>query len=172
MRRLKQLEDENSKLKRIVTEFASLTRRLPSAHIVFTGGNASVLSEPDEATFAIPILESFGIPRERVTIETRSRNTAENAQFAKELAQPQSGERWLLVTSAVHMPRAIGVFRKTGFVVEAYPVDWRTKDVGDLLVLSLSPLDGLRKADIAMREWIGIVVYWVTGQTSELFPGP
>ena len=63
---------------------------------------------------------------------TRSRNTVENALFSKEIAQPKPGERWLLVTSAYHLPRAIGVFRKAGFAVEAYPVDWRTRGSEDV----------------------------------------
>lgn len=156
-----------------VTEIASLARRYPAARIVFSGGSANVLFDGrDEATFATPLLESFGISRDRVSIETQSRNTAENAQFSKELVRPTSGQRWLLVTSAAHMPRAVGAFRKAGFPVEAYPVDWRTRDLADLLPESLSPLEGLRKTDVAVREWIGILVYWATGRTSELFPGP
>ena len=74
----------------------------------------------------LPLWESFGIARDRVTLETRSRNTAENAAFTKALVKPKPGERWLLVTSALHMPRAIGCFRRVGFPVEAYPVDWTT----------------------------------------------
>ena len=58
-------------------------------------------------------------------MERRSRNTQENAEFSKALVAPKEGERWLLVTSAFHMPRSVGLFRKAGFAVEPYPVDWR-----------------------------------------------
>ena len=58
-------------------------------------------------------------------MERRSRNTLENAEFSKALVAPKPGERWLLVTSAFHMPRSVGLFRKAGFAVEPYPVDWR-----------------------------------------------
>ena len=72
-------------------------------------------------------------PHERVTAEEQSRNTVENAVFSKLLAMPQAGERWRLVTSAFHMPRAMGTFRQAGFPVEAYPVDWRTRGTEDML---------------------------------------
>jgi len=52
------------------------------------------------------------------------RVTAENAVFTKHLIRPKSGEHWLLVTSAFHMPCAIGAFRQAGFPVDAYPVDY------------------------------------------------
>jgi uncharacterized SAM-binding protein YcdF (DUF218 family) len=68
------------------------------------------------------------------------------------------------------MPRAIGVFRKEGFSVEAYPVDWR---VGDDLSQPFDRVsDGLKRADTAMREWVGLIGYWLSGRSSELFPAP
>jgi uncharacterized SAM-binding protein YcdF (DUF218 family) len=113
----------------------------------------------------------LGVPEAQLSIERRSRNTAENAKFTKELVQPQPGQRWLLVTSAAHMPRAIGIFRKAGFPVEAYPVDWRTRGPDDLV-----PFDrlsrGLARFDTASHEWVGLIGYWLTGRTSELFPAP
>ena len=71
--------------------------------------------------------EALGIAHDRITAEEQSRNTIENAVFSRLLADPKPGERWLLVTSAFHMPRAIAAFRAAGFPVEAYPVDWRTR---------------------------------------------
>jgi len=105
---------------------AALARRYPNARIVFSGGNANLISnDAKEGDFAGEILESLGIPKSRLTIERLSRNTLENAVFSKALVAPKPGERWLLVTSAYHMPRSVGLFRKAGFPVEAYPVDWR-----------------------------------------------
>jgi uncharacterized SAM-binding protein YcdF (DUF218 family) len=96
----------------------------------------------------------------------------ENALFSKAIAQPKGGERWLLVTSAYHMPRAIGIFRKVGFAVEPYPVDWRTRGLVDAWRPFPTMGEGLRRTDIAVREWVGLAVYWLTGQSSELFPAP
>jgi uncharacterized SAM-binding protein YcdF (DUF218 family) len=154
-----------------MTVVADLARRYPKARIVFSGGSGNLLGGPAEADFVMPLFESFGIARERVTLERRSRNTAENARFSKELVQPGPGERWLLVTSAYHMPRAIGLFRRAGFAVEAYPVDWRT-GAGDDAAPFVALSAGLARTDAALREWVGLVAYKITGQSDEFWPGP
>jgi len=82
------------------------------------------------------VFESFGIAKDRLMMERRSLNTRENAEFTKAMVSPKSGERWLLVTSAHHMPRSVGIFRRVGFEVEPYPVDWRTGGRSDLLTFS------------------------------------
>ena len=156
-----------------VLAFAALARRYPKARLVYSGGSGRLINdEAREADQVVQLLERFGISGTRVEIERRSRNTAENAAFTMALVQPKPGERWLLITSAAHMPRAIGIFRKIGFPVEAYPVDWRTGGGGADLV----PFDrisrGLPRLDVATREWVGLFVYWLAGKTSELFPGP
>jgi len=156
-----------------MTAVVELARRYPKARILFSGGSGMLAyTEGTEAEFALMLFERLGIPRERVVAEDRSRNTVENARFSKALAQPKPGERWLLVTSAYHLPRAIGVFRHAGFPVEAYPVDWRTRGAADALRPFPTMGDGLRRTDTAMREWVGLLVYWVSGRSSELFPGP
>jgi uncharacterized SAM-binding protein YcdF (DUF218 family) len=155
-----------------VTVVAKLARDYPKARIVFSGGNAALFPQaPPEADFVLPLWESFGIARDRVMLETRSRNTAENAAFTKALIQPKPGERWLLVTSAQHMPRAIGCFRRVGFAVEAYPVDWHTRPHWRF-ALSRSIGGGLTRTDLAAHEWGGLVAYWLTGRTSALLPAP
>ena len=156
-----------------LTVVAELARRYPDARIIFSGGSGAVIfEERPEAEFALRLLESLGVAKGRVVAEDRSRNTVENARFSRELAQPKPGERWLLVTSAYHLPRAMGIFRKAGFPAEAYPVDWRTRGTGDALRPFPTMGEGLRRTDTAMREWIGLVAYWLGGQSSELFPGP
>jgi uncharacterized SAM-binding protein YcdF (DUF218 family) len=156
-----------------LTVAVELAQRYPAVRIVFSGGSGALIyDEGAEAPFALRMLEGLGISRARVLLEDRSRNTVENAIFSKALIQPKPGERWLLVTSAHHMPRAIGVFRKAGFPVEAYPVDWRTRGADDALRPFATVGDGLRRSDTAVREWVGLAVYWLTGRSSELFPAP
>jgi uncharacterized SAM-binding protein YcdF (DUF218 family) len=151
----------------------ALARRYPLARIIYSGGDASLLFHGDtEAHQAAALIESFGVAKSRLTLEQRSRNTAENAIYSKELAAPKQGERWLLVTSAYHMPRAIGAFRKAGFDVDAYPVDYRTVGAEDLLLPFVDAASGLRRTDIAAHEWVGLMVYWITGRSSEFFPRP
>jgi uncharacterized SAM-binding protein YcdF (DUF218 family) len=86
------------------------------------------------------------------------------------MVQPKPGERWLLVTSAYHMPRSVGAFRGAGFAVEAYPVDWRSGADDGSGFSSLSA--GLARTDTALREWVGLIGYWLTGQSADLWPGP
>jgi uncharacterized SAM-binding protein YcdF (DUF218 family) len=156
-----------------LTAVAALARQYPEVRIVFSGGSGALLfDEGKEAEFAAQLLESLGVPRARLLLEDRSRNTVENAFYSKEIAQPKAGERWLLVTSAYHMPRSIGVFRQVGFAVEAVPVDWRTRGPEDALRPFATVGDGLRRTDTAVREWVGLVIYWMTGQSAELFPAP
>jgi uncharacterized SAM-binding protein YcdF (DUF218 family) len=151
---------------------AKLARAYPNARIVYSGGDSSLSGNGvRDSDFVHPALDSLGVPRERVQLETRSRNTAENAVFTKLLVDPKPGERWLLVTSAQHMPRAIGCFRKAGFSVEAYPVGWLT--AGDLdLQWGRGMGLGLARLDAAAYEWIGLLAYRLSGRTAELFPSP
>jgi uncharacterized SAM-binding protein YcdF (DUF218 family) len=153
-----------------VTAIAKLARAYPNARIIYSGGDGTLLEQGGaEADVLYPLLDDFGIPRARVTLEDRSRNTAENAAFSFAIAKPKPGERWLLVTSAQHMPRAIGCFRRVGFPVEAYPVDWQTGRRFSLWPNSAFSL-GLSKLDDSAHEWIGLIVYWLSGHTSALLP--
>jgi uncharacterized SAM-binding protein YcdF (DUF218 family) len=152
---------------------AALARRYPNARIIFSGGSGNLISnDAKEADYAASIFESLGISRDRLTMERRSRNTQENAEFSKAIAAPKSGERWLLVTSAFHMPRSVGLFRKAGFAVEPYPVDWRVGGRVDLLTFSSRAIGGLERTETAVREWMGLVAYRATGKIDELLPGP
>jgi uncharacterized SAM-binding protein YcdF (DUF218 family) len=152
---------------------AELARRYPKARVVFTGGSANVVSsDAREADWAGPVLENIGIAKDRLIVERDSRNTYENALFTKQLVTPKPGERWLLVTSAYHMPRSMGIFRKAGFDVEAYPVDWRMSGRDGLFSFTNVGTDGLGRTEVAVREWIGLLAYRLRGRTGELLPGP
>ncbi|MEK0084064.1 YdcF family protein [Benzoatithermus flavus] len=151
-----------------------LARRLPDARLIFTGGTAwndRGADDPEAATIA-RFLADQGLPEGRVTLEDRARSTRENALFTLTLARPAPGQRWLLVTSARHMPRAMGVFRRAGWPgLEAWPVDYRT--TGSLRLLA-EPLasERLRELDEAVYEWYGLLYYRLLGYTDTLFPAP
>jgi uncharacterized SAM-binding protein YcdF (DUF218 family) len=146
-----------------LTVVPELARRYPNARILLSGSDAKL---------AARLLGNLGIAESRITLEDRSRNTIENAIFSQAVAQPKPGEHWLLVTSGYHLPRAVGVFRKVGFPVEGYPVDWRTGGTQDALRPFASMSDGLQRTDTAVHEWMGLLVYWLTGRSSELLPAP
>lgn len=156
-----------------LTEGLRLARRLGEVPVVFTGGVATLIFEGADATTPVAAyLASMGIEPRRIIVEGRSRNTHENATMTAALVDPRPGRPWVLVTSAAHMPRAMGVFRRAGFDVVAYPVDYRTRDAGDLLRPFGSVPAGLERLDMAVREWIGLVAYRASGRTEALFPAP
>lgn len=153
------------------TSLVELAVRYPDARVVFSGGpgwlNDAGLSE---ATVLRGFLRSQGIDEARVIFEDRARNTHENALLAKPLAAPQPGERWLLVTSASHMPRAVGCFRQVGWSVLPYPVDYRT--TGEWTLPLPDSAKRWRDFDDATRAWIGLVAYRMTDRIPALLPAP
>lgn len=156
-----------------VIAMLELAQRFSKARIVYSGGSGNLFENSvSEAPIASHLLERFGIAPDRIVLENDSRTTDENALFTRKLVLPKPGERWLLVTSAFHMPRSIGAFRKAGFEVEAYPVDWRTRGWID----AVTPFDklsaGVARTDVAMHEWTGLLAYWLTARSDAVFPAP
>ncbi|MGE0152953.1 MAG: YdcF family protein [Reyranellaceae bacterium] len=152
--------------------FVDLARRYPDARLIFAGGSGSLFSPaPSEASIARVALERMGLEIERARFEDRSRNTEENALFSKEMMKPKKGETWFLITSASHMPRAIGVFRAQDWDVTPYPVGYITS--GDPLDgFGFDFLGGLAALQTGVREWIGMIGYYAYGYTNEIFPAP
>jgi uncharacterized SAM-binding protein YcdF (DUF218 family) len=150
---------------------AELAYRYPKARLVYVGGNASLRSvNLSEADAAEGIFKNLGLREDRVQLERNSRNTDENVRFVMRLVNPKPCERWLLVTSASHIPRSIGLFRKAGFSVEPYPVDWGTSRWSDIYKFQTDLISGLVLTDRAAHEWLGLIAYRLTGKTDELFP--
>jgi uncharacterized SAM-binding protein YcdF (DUF218 family) len=155
------------------TEAVALARRLPQARLIFSGGSGRLLTaEPPEAEAAGRLFEALGVDKSRIALETESRDTFENARLTARLVNPKPDQRWLLVTSAWHMPRAMGCFRKAGFAVEAWPVDYRAPRRLDPTRTYTSIPEGLRRLDFIVREYVGLAAYYVTGRTTALLPGP
>jgi uncharacterized SAM-binding protein YcdF (DUF218 family) len=156
-----------------LTEAAALSRRYPAAKVVFTGAAITILANSGAAAEATALmLGDLGVGEGRLLLEREARSTWENAVYAKRVTQPAAGERWLLVTSAAHMPRAIAVFRKVDFAVEPWPVDYRTAGRQDMWRLFDAPSEGLKRFEAALREWIGLAAYRLSGRSDDLFPGP
>jgi uncharacterized SAM-binding protein YcdF (DUF218 family) len=155
-----------------ITITARLAAQLPEAVIIHTGGQGVIVSsQATEAEGAARLFRDFGISPDRVVLEDASRNTWQNAVRARELVGPEPGQTWLLVTSAYHMPRAMGVFRKAGWTgVHAYPVDYRTRGLEDRGLGFDGVSKGLRRFDLAFREWIGLAVYRITGRSTAFLP--
>ena len=156
-----------------ITAGATLARRFPKARLVYTSGsNALVPVIGGEAEDARRLWVALGIDPGRITIEDRSRNTDENARFVRDLLQPAPGQTWILVTSAFHMPRSMGLFRAAGFPVVPYPVDYRTTGTWRDALPNLQLSFGLARLDFVTREWIGLVAYRLSGRIADVFPAP
>ena len=155
-----------------MTEFVALARRYPDARLIFSGGVGSLrpgrLTEADAAKM---LFDSLGLQDRGVVYEGRSRNTWENAVESKALMQPKPGEVWLLVTSAAHMPRSVGIFRRVGWPVVAWPVDYQAGDQ-DARIFDMTLVTHLASLEKAMNEWIGLVAYRLMDRTTTLFPAP
>jgi uncharacterized SAM-binding protein YcdF (DUF218 family) len=154
-----------------LTELVYLARRYPNARLIFTGGSGALIDDSlREADAARQFFERMGLPDNRIVYERDSRNTLENAMFSQRLAgESASKGKWVLVTSAAHMPRAMGVFRKAGWNIQAFPVDFTT-DGERRFRLGFHPISGLIGLNTATREWIGLLAYRILGRTSVFVP--
>ena len=159
-----------------VTTVASLSRQFPRARILISSGANAGHSESapliSEAALVRNLLVDLGVTASRIEFEEHSRDTLQNAEQSLLIAKPQSNETWVLVTSASHMPRAIASFRAVGFPVIAYPVDYRTQGPVELRRAVRSLAEGLQAVDLAAHEWLGLVLYRLTGRTQEFLPSP
>jgi uncharacterized SAM-binding protein YcdF (DUF218 family) len=149
-----------------IAALVSLGRRYPEAQLVFSGGGNARISE---AAVARDFLSELGASDRSIIYEDRSRNTLENARLTHALVRPKPDELWIVVSQAAAMPRAMGVFRKAGWNVIAFPAGYLSHD-GSAGFLSFDLLDGLVVASVALHEWIGLIVYWAMGYTDEVFP--
>ena len=151
------------------TTFVLLARLYPDAKLVFAGGSPSIFpGAPREADTAKILLGDLGLDTSRIVFDRDSRDTWENVANSKRLVDPKPGETWLVVTSAFHMPRSVGIFRRQGWPVVPWPVAFKAGVEEPLSTPGLR----LQRLDTALHEWVGLVAYWLDGRTSALFPGP
>jgi uncharacterized SAM-binding protein YcdF (DUF218 family) len=154
-------------------EFIRLMRLYPEARGVISGGNPSLTRDsPGQASHARTLLENLGFDISRVTFETQARNTLENVVLSAELVSPLADERWIVVTSAYHMPRAMGVLRHHGWEALPWPVDFRTEGPDGRFFFTTTGGEALEMTDLAAKEWLGLAVYYFTGRSAAFFPGP
>jgi len=151
--------------------FAVLARRYPDAKLVYSGGTGSLISDAREADAAARLFRDLGLSTDRVIFERDSRTTWENATLAAAAAKPDPSETWLLVTSAYHMPRAMGAFRRAGWPVTGYPVGFLTRPA-DAAALRFEVGKNLGFSNRLVHEILGLVMYRVQGFTDTLWPGP
>lgn len=151
-----------------ITEFVRLARLHPQARLVFTGGSAEITGGggPPEADLIAPLLETLGLGGRGIVYERQSRNTYENVILSRDLVKPKAGERWILVTSAFHMPRSVAVFESAGWPVIPAPSDFRTDGKIIILPRRFDVLRAMEESGIAIKELIGFVAYSLSGKIS------
>lgn len=149
-----------------------LANQYPTAPVIFAGGSGSIQLQntQGEGSLAKQLLTILGIAPQRLIIESKSRNTYENFTLVKPLL-PKPYGRYFVVTSAFHMPRAMGIARKLDIDVIPYPVDYRSSH-SDYRSLDFDTADHLETLEPGWKEWIGLTVYYWTGKTSDWFPAP
>jgi uncharacterized SAM-binding protein YcdF (DUF218 family) len=156
-----------------VTATVTLARRFPEARVLATGGESGIIPKGiSEAAATRDLLVDLGVAPQRISVEPRARNTWENALFSRQVVEEKPGEVWLLVTSAMHTPRAIGCFRRAGWTVLPYPVDYRTVPWTVIFAPGRGYGDAVQVFDEAVHEWVGLVAYQLLGRTDTLFPAP
>jgi|TARA_B100001059_G_C17734969_1_gene528339 uncharacterized SAM-binding protein YcdF (DUF218 family) len=154
-----------------LTAFIYLANLYPDTQLVFTGGSGSLTEQAyKEADYTRFLFEQLDMGDRAIIYESESRNTAENALHSMKLLNPQAAEEWILITSAFHMPRAVGVFCQAGWPVTPYPVD-HYSDKGELLRVDYRFSDNLRTLETAIHEWVSLLAYRITRQTDRLLPG-
>ncbi len=145
-----------------MTEAVALMRRHPHLRLLFTGGNASISGEGvSEAERAKVLFDALGVDASRIAYESASRNTYENALLTASMPGVDKTQPWILLTSAFHLPRAMGVFEHAGWNVTAWPVDYRTTAHASWFEFSLHQGPGTWQ--LALHEWLGYAAYRLAG---------
>ncbi len=153
----------------------SFANKFPEKPVLFTGGDGNLTERGfSEAAVLEEWLNDSALLTSNMYFEKASRNTHENAVKSMEMVYrdwPALAQKpWVLITSAHHMPRAVGAFRQAGWNVVPYPVDRFTRDTLHLASLNVS--GGIKGLGRALREWVGLTAYYWTGRTDAWFPGP
>jgi len=155
-----------------LTTTLRLAQLYPDAKIVLSGGAGFLQGETEsEAETMRRFFTGFGVAEDRLVLEGESMNTAQNADFTRGLLEGDGGAV-VLVTSAFHMPRSVGIFRQLGVEVVPWSTDYRSAGNQAFEIDIANPNQNLETATIAVREWIGLLAYHWTGRSAELLPGP
>jgi uncharacterized SAM-binding protein YcdF (DUF218 family) len=146
-----------------IERVSTLSKDYPKARLIFSGFEAT--------NHLLTIFARLGGDPTRIYMDSRPNTTSEDALYTAAVLKPKPSERWLLVTSALHMPRSVGCFRTAGFQVVPYPVEFRS--VRSRPFAKFAPgSEALNHLDAAAKEWIGLAAYRLMGKTDALFPGP
>lgn len=152
-------------------ETLRLARDHPQSRILISGGDGSISGAYEgEAQAAARFFSAFGISPDRLIGENTSRTTYENSRNAAGLLKAEQLDNCLLITSAFHMTRAVGLFRKAGIGVIAWPTDYRTSGIAKWSLDFTQPSLNVQLATTAAREWLSLTAYYLSGRIDSIFP--
>jgi uncharacterized SAM-binding protein YcdF (DUF218 family) len=147
---------------------ALLFREGHIGNIIIAAGNGYITKNNfREALFIKQYLVELGIPAETIYTDTSSRNTLENALYSKKLIDSFHIQGpYLLISSAMHLPRAQLVFKKAGINAGLYPCDFASKNIGNNFLgdYILPSSMALNQWDSFIKEIVGIITYKLTGK--------
>ena len=146
---------------------SALSQEYPNARLIFTASSAT--SREDE--YRLKMFARLGGDPARIYMDPQARTTSEDGFTPPRWSNQSAVKGGILVTSAVHMPRAVGCFRVAGFHVEPYPVEFSTRRSHPFAGFAPGS-EALLILDRAAKEWIGLIAYRFMGKTDALFPGP
>lgn len=150
--------------------FLFLAKRYPKAKLVFTGGTGSLTKQEYKgADVAKTLFEQQGFDTQRILFERKSRNTFENVIYTKKIIKPVNNEKWIVITTSWHMPRAVGIFCESSWPVIPYPVDHQTNKES-LFRIDFDLSNNLYILKMATKEWLGLFAYYLSGKTTSIFP--
>ncbi|CDZ66270.1 Uncharacterized ACR, COG1434 family [Neorhizobium galegae bv. orientalis] len=153
-------------------EALRLARNHQESGILISGGDGSISGAYEgEAQASERFFSAFGIPADRLVKEDASRTTYENTVNTAGLLRAQGLDNCLLITSAFHMPRSMGLFRAAGITVTPWPVDYRTSGIVRLSLDFTQPALNAQLTTTAAREWMSLTAYYLTGRIGGIFPG-
>jgi len=153
---------------------ARLYRQGKAPAILLSGGNIIWLENRASTPAAdmTALLGEMGVPASAIWLEDRSQNTYENALFCAQILKEKGISRAILVTSAMHMPRSVALFRKQGIQVIPAPADFAVTQAG-LSELTSSPgawavnllpsAGSLSLTTACLKEYLGMLAYWLRG---------
>ena len=150
-------------------EVIPIAKAHPQIPLIYSGGSGHLLVQNHKlAQWVKAFWLSQGVKEAQIKLESTSRNTWENLVNVQRLYLKPQG-LYLLVTSAFHMPRAMGIAQKLGIQAIAYPVDFRTYGVQNRY-WDFRLLEHLKVLDKAVHEYLGLVIYYLTGKSTHLLP--
>ncbi len=150
-----------------ILDAIKLAREFPEAKILVTSGVNTVSGQNVDGAKGADILAQIlieqGIAPARLVIEPNARNTADNAQMAKDALSGAPVGNWVLITSAYHMPRAMRSFENAGWEgLIAWPTDYRSLPFWQNIRWDF--LGHVFLLDLALHDWVGIWSYRIMGR--------